>query len=71
MTLPGIGEKTAKVIAHVLYGASVIPVDTHVHRIANRLGWVKTTTPLQTSKLLEKVIPNTYKTYAHHVLVLF
>lgn len=71
MLLPGVGEKTAKVVTHVLYWEQVIPVDTHVHRIANRLWWVTTTTPLQTSKLLEKVIPNKYKEYAHHVLVLF
>lgn len=71
MVLPGIWEKTAKVIAHVLYGLDVIPVDTHVHRIANRLGRVHTKTPLETSQLLEKVVPKEYKSFAHHVLVLF
>jgi len=37
MTLPGVGEKTAKVVAHVLYDKAVIAVDTHVHRVCNRL----------------------------------
>jgi len=67
--LPGVGEKTAKVITHVLYGVSVIAVDTHVHRVANRLGLVKTKTPLQTSKLLETVVPDKYKNIAHHSLI--
>ena len=69
--LPGIGEKSAKVIAHVLYGDKVIAVDTHVHRVANRLGLVDTKTPLETSKLLESVVPLKYKDHAHHSLVLF
>lgn len=69
--LPWIWEKTAKVIGHVLYNILVIAVDTHVHRVTNRLGLVKTKTPEQTSKLLEKVIPNIYKDSSHHALVLF
>lgn len=70
-TLPWVWEKTAKVIVHVLYNALVIAVDTHVHRVANRLWLVKTKTPEQTSKLLEKVIPDSYKDCSHHSLVLF
>ncbi|MFA5748337.1 MAG: endonuclease III [Candidatus Absconditabacterales bacterium] len=69
--LPGIGEKTAKVIAHVLFNQKVIAVDTHVHRVVNRIGLVKTKNPNQTSKLLEKIVPNKYKTFAHHALILF
>jgi len=69
--LPWVGEKTAKVIGQVLYDMPVIAVDTHVHRVCNRLWIVKTNSPLQTSKLLEKVIPNTYKSIAHHCLILF
>jgi endonuclease-3 len=71
MQLPGVWEKTAKVVAHVLYGEPVIAVDTHVHRVCNRLGIVKTKHPLQTSKFLEKVIPDDYKRIAHHCLILF
>lgn len=69
--LPWIWEKTAKVISHVLYGTKVIAVDTHVHRVSNRLWFVKTNTPEQTSKELEKVIPDNYKDSSHHSLVLF
>lgn len=69
--LPWVWEKTAKVVLYVLYKAPVIAVDTHVHRICNRLGIVKTKTALQTSKLLETEIPNQYRTIAHHCLILF
>lgn len=69
--LPGVGEKTAKVILHVWFHQPVIAVDTHVHRVSNRLGIVKTKQPLQTSKLLETTIPNHYKQIAHHAMILF
>lgn len=68
---PGIGIKTAKLIAHVLYDAPYIAVDTHIHRVANRLGLVHTKAPEKTSEQLEKLVPNTYKEIAHHGLVLF
>jgi len=71
MTLYGVGEKTAKVILHVLYDHPVIAVDTHVHRVCNRLGIVKTTEPLQTSHELERIIPTKYLQNAHHGLILF
>lgn len=68
---PGVWEKTAKVVAHVLYNMPEIAVDTHVHRVCNRLGIVKTRYPLQTSQQLEKAIPEEYKAIAHHTLILF
>lgn len=71
MKLPGIGVKTGKLIAHVLYDKPFIAVDTHIQRVSNRLGLVKTTDPEKTSELLEKCIPDTYKDLAHHALVLF
>ncbi len=71
MQLPWVGEKTAKVMLHVLYKKPVIAVDTHVHRVCNRLGIVQTNAPLQTSKLLETTIPNEYKQIAHHCIILF
>jgi len=71
MKFPGIGIKTAKLVAHVLYGKPFIAVDTHIHRVSNRLGLVKTTVPEKTSELLEKRIPDKYKDLAHHALVLF
>ena len=71
LTLPWVGIKTAKLIAHVLYDKPFIAVDTHIHRVSNRLGLVKTTAPEKTSELLEKRIPDDYKDLAHHALVLF
>lgn len=71
MKFPWVGIKTAKVIAHVLYDKKVVAVDTHVHRIANRLGWVHTKTPEQTSRLLEWLIYEDNKSIAHHSIILF
>ena len=69
--LPWVGEKTAKVILYVQYKHNLIAVDTHVHRVANRLWMVKTWEPLETSKEIEKVIPKKWKRIAHHALILF
>jgi len=69
--LPGIWIKTAKVVGQVLYDLPVIAVDTHVHRVSNRLGFVETKTPLQTDKKLPNTIPDKYKTIAHHGFILF
>lgn len=69
--LHGVWEKTAKVILHVLYWTNDIAVDTHVHRVSNRIWLVSTKEPLQTSKLLDKVIPEKYKSIAHHTLIFF
>lgn len=69
--LPGIGIKSAKVIWHVLWDLPVIAVDTHVHRVVNRLWLVTTKSPEETSKLLEKIVPKKYKDFAHHAIVLF
>jgi endonuclease-3 len=66
-----VGEKTAKVILHVLFGHPVIAVDTHVHRVCNRIGLVKTDTPLQTSRLIADRIPKKYRSIAHHSLIFF
>lgn len=70
-TLPGVWIKTAKVISHVLFWSRVIAVDTHVHRVSNRLWLVNGKTPEKTSELLEKKIPDKYKGIAHHGLILF
>ncbi|MDO8741509.1 MAG: endonuclease III [Candidatus Woesearchaeota archaeon] len=59
--LKGVGPKTASIV--VVYGYNKpdhIPVDTHVHQIANRLGWVNTKTPEKTQPALEKIIPKKY-----------
>ena len=69
--LPWVWEKTAKVILYVRYKHDLIAVDTHVHRVANRLWIVKTSEPLETSKKIEKVVPKKRKRIAHHSLILF
>lgn len=69
--LPWIWEKTAKVITHILYWKPHLAVDTHVHRVANRIWFVKTKYAIQTSKLLEKLIPKKHKQIAHHSLIFF
>ena len=68
---PWVWEKTAKVILYVRYKHDLIAIDTHVHRVANRLWIVKTSEPLETSKEIEKVVPKKRKRVAHHSLILF
>ena len=68
---PWVWEKTAKVILYVRYHHPIIAVDTHVHRVANRLWLVHTKEPIETSIQIEKVIPHKRKDIAHHSLILF
>ncbi|POM82858.1 HhH-GPD superfamily base excision DNA repair protein family protein [Cryptosporidium meleagridis] len=59
--LPGIGPKMANLILQIGFGIVVgISVDTHMHRIFNRIGWVKTKNPIETSKEMEKMLPRIY-----------
>ena len=60
MTLPGVGRKTANLVLNRAFGIPAIAVDTHVHRISNVLGWVKTKLPSQTEKELLKILPKKY-----------
>ena len=60
MTLPGVGIKTANLVLSRAFGKPAIAVDTHVHRISNTLGWVKTKTPEQTETKLTKILPKRY-----------
>ena len=70
-TLPGVGRKTANVIAAVIFNQSVMPVDTHVFRVSNRIGLTTNSkTPLQTELTLEKHIPTEKIPVAHHWLIL-
>ena len=55
--LPGVGAKTANCVLVYAFKIPAIPVDTHVHRISNRLRWVKTTKPEKTEEALKKIIP--------------
>ncbi len=58
LTLPGVGRKTANLVLILAHGSRRnICVDTHVHRISNRLGWVRTSTPEQTEQALYRGIP--------------
>lgn len=69
--LPGVGRKTANVIASVVYNAEAIAVDTHVFRVANRIGLTnKATTPLAVEKQLVKYLPKETLSIAHHWLIL-
>ncbi|MDO8452369.1 MAG: endonuclease III [bacterium] len=68
-TLPGVGRKTANIILARCFGIAAIGVDTHVHRIANFLGWVKTNTPEETEIELMKVLPKKYWGESNHYLV--
>lgn len=69
--LPGVGRKTANVVAAVVYDRYVMPVDTHVFRVANRTGLTrKATTPLAVEKQLTKNIPAELLPKAHHWLIL-
>jgi endonuclease-3 len=60
MSIKGIGPKTANIVLAFAYGKSVLPIDTHCHRIPNRIGWVETTRPESTEKELEKILPIEY-----------
>lgn len=69
--LPGVGRKTAHVLAAVLWGAEVMPVDTHVHRVAARIGLApRAKTVLQTERALTRHIPAKDLPRAHHWLLL-
>ena len=71
-TLPGVGRKTANVIASVIYDKPVIAVDTHVFRVSHRIGLVpkRCTTPYSVEKELMKHIPDNIVPKAHHWLIL-
>lgn len=69
-TLPGVGRKTANVWLNCVLGHHTIAVDTHVFRVANRIGLCKTSDPLKTELALEKVIPKKWMQHAHHWLIL-
>jgi endonuclease-3 len=60
LSIKGIGPKTANVVLNFAYNQLVIPVDANVHRISNRLGWVKTKTAEKTEPALEKILPKKY-----------
>ena len=70
MSLPGVGRKTANVVASILYDKPVIAVDTHVLRVSNRLGLSSGKTPDKVEADLESHIPVEQRAIAHHWLIL-
>lgn len=71
VSLPGVGLKTANLVLGLGFGIPAICVDTHVHRVANRMGWVSTTSPNQTSHDLEQILPQRYWIPINQWLVAF
>lgn len=71
LALPGVGRKTANLVLNLGFDMDAICVDTHVHRISNRLGWVNTETPEQTEYALMKVLPRGYWMEINELMVSF
>jgi endonuclease III len=71
LTLPGVGRKTANIVVTLAFRQAGIAVDTHVHRISNRLGYVKTKTPDDTEMALRKKLPPRYWIVFNDLLVAY
>ncbi len=69
-SLPGVGRKTANVVLGNAFGQPVMPVDTHVHRVSNRIGIVTTMKVEQTEEALMAIIPEAWVIDFHHYLLL-
>jgi endonuclease-3 len=68
--LPGVGRKTANVVLNTAFGEPTIAVDTHIFRVANRLGLAPGRTPLEVEEGLLRNVPAPYRKDAHHWLIL-
>ena len=69
-SLPGVGRKTANVVLNVAFGEPTIAVDTHIFRVANRIGLAPGKTPREVEEMLERIVPAGYRLHAHHWLIL-
>ena len=69
MRLPGVGRKVANCVLVYAFGKPAIAVDTHVHRIANRLGWVRTKSPEETERNLAEFLPKRHWLTINELLV--
>lgn len=69
-SLPGVGRKTASVVLICAFGSPAFPVDTHVHRVSNRLGIARSSNVKQTEEQLRKRIPASFWYSFHHYLIL-
>ncbi|HWX89858.1 MAG TPA: endonuclease III [Rhizomicrobium sp.] len=68
--LPGVGRKTANVVLNVAFGEPTIAVDTHIFRVSNRTNLAPGKNVLEVELGLEKIVPDHYKSHAHHWLIL-
>jgi len=71
LSIKYIGPKTANIVLAFAYGQEVIPVDVHLHRIPNRLGWINTKKPEDTEQELYKILPRRYWKEFNTVIILF
>jgi endonuclease-3 len=71
LSIKGVGRKTANLVVSLAYGKEAICVDTHVHRISNRLGYVKTKTPDETEFALRKKLPHHHWIIYNTIMVAF
>lgn len=71
LSIKGVGRKTANLVVSLAYGKDAICVDTHVHRISNRLGYVKTKTPDETEFALRKKLPRRHWIIYNTIMVAF
>lgn len=71
LSIKGVGRKTANLVVSLAYGKDAICVDTHVHRISNRLGYVKTKTPEETEFALRKKLPRRHWIIYNTIMVAF
>jgi len=71
VSLPGVGRKTASVVLVACFDRAAIAVDTHVFRVTNRLGWVKTKTPEKTEAALLDIVPTELQRSVNQVFVKF
>lgn len=68
--LPGVGRKTANVVLNIVFGEPTMAVDTHIFRIANRIGLAPGKDVLAVEHALLKVVPKAFMLHAHHWLIL-
>jgi endonuclease-3 len=71
LALPGVGRKTANLVLSEAFDIDAICVDTHVHHISNRNGWVGTATPNETELVLRQILPRQYWKRINYLLVLY
>ncbi len=69
MEFPGVGRKVANCVLVYAFGQDAIPVDTHVHRVSNRMGWVRSRNPEETERLLVRIVPRRFWPVVNEALV--